>query len=87
MLVLNRTTAQRIVIGEDVEVTVLAVKGKRVTLGVRAPRAIRVLRHELQYKATDTEQPSDSESTAPESKAPHRDATDPTSSASANECQ
>jgi carbon storage regulator len=46
MLVLTRTPAQAVMIGNDVVLTVLAVKGDRVRLGIEAPREIPVLRQE-----------------------------------------
>lgn len=47
MLVLGRRKGETIKIGRDVEVTVLAVHGDRVRLGIVAPREVRVLRHEI----------------------------------------
>ena len=47
MLVLTRKTNQSICFGEDIKVTVLSVEGDRVSLGVEAPRAVRIFRSEL----------------------------------------
>ncbi len=47
MLVLARKTGQRIVIGGEIEITVLEVKGDQVRLGITAPRSIPVHRKEL----------------------------------------
>ncbi len=47
MLVLSRKSEQQIAIGSDIVVTVVAVHGNRVTLGIEAPRDVRVLRGEL----------------------------------------
>jgi carbon storage regulator len=47
MLVLTRRAGEEIVIGGDVRVTVVAVSGGRVRLGVTAPRSVPVLRMEL----------------------------------------
>ncbi|MCA9230057.1 MAG: carbon storage regulator [Planctomycetales bacterium] len=47
MLVLSRKTGERIHIGEDIFVEVRRVAGNRVTLAVKAPREIRILRGEL----------------------------------------
>ena len=47
MLVLTRKTNQSICLGEDIKVTVLGVEGDRVSLGVEAPRAVRIFRSEL----------------------------------------
>ena len=47
MLVLSRKSGQRILIGDRVVVTVLAIQGGNVRLGVDAPRKIVVRRSEL----------------------------------------
>ena len=47
MLVLTRKTNQSICLGEDIKVTVLSVEGDRVSIGVEAPRAVRIFRSEL----------------------------------------
>lgn len=47
MLILSRKTSQRIRIGDDVEIVVLAIDGDQVKLGVEAPRRVLVLRAEL----------------------------------------
>lgn len=47
MLVLTRKLGQSITLGDDIQVTVLAVEGDRVSLGVEAPRAVRIFRSEL----------------------------------------
>jgi carbon storage regulator len=47
MLVLTRKSNQSIMIGDDVEVTVLSVIGEKVRIGIDAPRDIRVFRKEI----------------------------------------
>ena len=47
MLVLSRKLNQEIVIGENVKITVLKIKGNTVRIGIEAPRDIHVLRGEL----------------------------------------
>ena len=47
MLVLTRKTNQSIMIGDDVEVTVLGVYGDRVRLGIQAPSDVPVHRTEI----------------------------------------
>ncbi len=47
MLVLARKVGQQIVIGDEIEVTVLEVRGEQVRLGINAPRSIAVHRKEL----------------------------------------
>lgn len=47
MLVLTRRANESIVIGSDVVVTVLEVRGDQVRLGIRAPRSVSVHREEV----------------------------------------
>ena len=47
MLVLSRKQQEEILIGENVKITVLKVKGNTVRLGIEAPRDIKVIRGEL----------------------------------------
>jgi len=47
MLILTRRVGESVVIGDDVTVTVLGVKGNQVRLGVNAPREVAVHREEI----------------------------------------
>ena len=47
MLILTRRVGETVVIGEDIVVTVLGVKGNQVRIGVKAPRNIAVHREEI----------------------------------------
>jgi len=47
MLVLTRRIGERILIGDDVEVTVLDVKGDSIRIGISAPRETRIQRAEI----------------------------------------
>jgi carbon storage regulator len=47
MLVLTRKSNQSIMIGDDIEVSVLAIMGEKVRIGIEAPRAIPVFRTEV----------------------------------------
>lgn len=47
MLVLTRKVNQSIVIGDEIEVVVLEVRGEQVRIGVRAPKSISVHRKEV----------------------------------------
>ena len=47
MLILTRRVGETVVIGEDITVTVLGVKGNQVRLGVNAPREVTVHRDEI----------------------------------------
>ena len=50
MLVLTRKTDETIKIGEDIEITVLRIRGNSVRLGIQAPKEVHVMRGELQRK-------------------------------------
>lgn len=47
MLVLTRKSNQSIMIGDDIEVSVLAIMGEKVRIGIQAPRSIPVFRKEV----------------------------------------
>ncbi len=47
MLVLTRSANQSIMIGDDIVVTVLEVRGDHVRLGIRAPKSVAVHREEV----------------------------------------
>ena len=57
MLVLTRKTNQSIMIGDEIEVSVLAVMGEKVRIGISAPRSVPVFRKEvyLEIKLDDAE--------------------------------
>ena len=47
MLILTRRVGESVVIGEDVTVTVLGVKGNQVRIGINAPKHVTVHREEI----------------------------------------
>jgi carbon storage regulator len=47
VLVLTRKSNQSIMIGDDIEISVLAIMGEKVRIGIEAPRAIPVYRREV----------------------------------------
>jgi carbon storage regulator len=47
MLILTRRVGESVIIGEDVEVSVLSVKGSQVRIGIKAPKGVAVHRQEI----------------------------------------
>ncbi len=50
MLILTRYVNETIMIGDEVEITVLGVKGNQVRIGIDAPKDIQVHRAEIYYR-------------------------------------
>ena len=47
MLVLSRKTDEQIFIGDNIKITLVRIKGNTISVGIEAPRDIRVMRGEL----------------------------------------
>ncbi len=47
MLVITRKTDESIVIGDNIEITVLEVGKDRIRIGINAPKEVRILRKEI----------------------------------------
>ena len=47
MLVLSRKTDEKVVIGDNIVVTIVEVKGDNVKIGIEAPRSIKIYRAEI----------------------------------------
>ncbi|WP_175990239.1 carbon storage regulator CsrA [Bacillus sp. Marseille-Q1617] len=47
MLVLTRKTGEAIQIGEDIEISVISVKGDQIKLGINAPKNVEIHRKEI----------------------------------------
>jgi carbon storage regulator len=59
MLVLTRKSNQSIMIGDDIEVSVLAIMGEKVRIGIEAPRSIPVFRKEVYLEIRQDASPED----------------------------
>ncbi len=54
MLILSRKLNEKIIIGDDIEISVLEMKGEHVKLGIMAPQSVKVYRYEV-YQAIQNE--------------------------------
>ena len=66
MLILTRRIGETLMIGDEVTVTVLGVKGNQVRLGVNAPKNVAVHREEIYDKINQQNSAHDNNSEMPE---------------------
>jgi carbon storage regulator len=77
MLVLSRQKDESIMIGDDVEITIVDVRGDKVRLGITAPKSIPVHRREVydaiqrEKKAKETQVEAQKEGRVEVEKEPH----------------
>ncbi len=48
MLVLSRKVGEKLMVGDDIVLTINRISGNRVAIGIEAPRDVRIVRGELQ---------------------------------------
>ena len=61
MLILQRKEGESLLIGDEVEVTVLSVEAGRARLAIQAPRSVTILRSELKVAAQANREAADEE--------------------------
>ncbi len=59
MLILTRRVGETLMIGDDITVTVLGVKGNQVRVGVNAPRDVAVHREEIYQRIRSSDHEAD----------------------------
>ena len=64
MLVLTRKIGEKVMIGDDVSVTILGLFGNHVRLGINAPKAVDIHREEIYVKIQNENQDSDTQQIA-----------------------
>jgi carbon storage regulator len=64
MLILTRRVGETVMIGDDVTITVLGVKGNQVRVGINAPKHVAVHREEI-YERIKREQQAEEASEQP----------------------
>lgn len=61
MLILTRRIGETLIIGDDVNITVLGVKGNQVRLGINAPKDVSVHREEIYLRIQQEKEAGESE--------------------------
>lgn len=69
MLILTRRIGETLIIGDDVNITVLGVKGNQVRLGINAPKDVSVHREEIYLRIQQEKEGTDADADADEGNA------------------
>ena len=64
MLILTRRAGETVMIGNDVTITVLGVKGNQVRIGINAPRDVAVHREEIFERIQSEQSAKDTDASA-----------------------
>jgi carbon storage regulator len=59
VLVLTRKSNQSIMVGDDIEISVLAIMGEKVRIGIEAPRSVPVFRKEVYVEIQQGRDPNE----------------------------
>jgi len=59
VLVLTRKSNQSIMVGDDIEISVLAIMGEKVRIGIEAPRSVPVFRKEVYVEIQQGRDPAE----------------------------
>jgi len=59
VLILTRRVGETLIIGDDVHITVLGVKGNQVRVGINAPKSVSVHREEIYERIQREKSPED----------------------------
>ena len=62
MLVLSRKESEKIILGDEIVLTIVRVSGDRVRLGIQAPKDMLILRQELEGQEPSNENTDDANS-------------------------
>ncbi|MBE2894398.1 carbon storage regulator CsrA [Spirabiliibacterium falconis] len=56
MLILTRKVGENLLIGEDISISILSVRGNQVKIGVNAPKEVAVHREEIYLRLKEAEE-------------------------------
>ena len=66
MLILSRRVGESIIIGDNIEITIVDIKGNQIKVGIKAPSEIRVHRYEIYQKIQEENKLATESSIQPE---------------------